>query len=45
MFTKIDRKSFEVRSNSKAFLTASAVAPPPTSSCVLAGDSERDNER
>ena len=32
MFTKIDLTSFEVRSSSNAFLTASAVAPPPTSS-------------
>lgn len=41
MFTKIDRTSFEVRRSSKAFLTASAVAPPPTSSCELADERQR----
>ena len=32
MLTKIDRTSLDDRSSSNAFLTASAVAPPPTSS-------------
>ena len=41
MFTKIDRTSLEVRSSSNAFLTASAVAPPPTSSCELADERQR----
>lgn len=33
MLTKIDLTSLDDNSSSKAFLTASAVAPPPTSSC------------
>jgi hypothetical protein len=35
MLTKIDFTSLEDKSSSNAFLTASAVAPPPTSSCVV----------